>query len=204
MLDDIETRTLSRSALRHRPIAPDAIHTQVQIRRASRAQQKPQPYAPDDLAFESPPPTHVPKHRPNASRGWLISIVLGVLIAMLLLWLGQLLFNAVLTLSDDLHYGRPRTTHIDHFVGHEAGSTATHFVTTNLNGQVYIIEMPGGTTTSRLLVGPHLIGEGADLAVVSLSFPGDPQHPDLLVAVNGIQVKFHNTGTAFEPAVDVK
>ena len=68
------------------------------------------------------------------------------------------------------------------------------------DGQVYIIEIPGGQAgTSHLLIGPHLVGEGSDLAPVSLSFPGDPQHPDLLITVNGIQVRFHNTGSAYVP-----
>lgn len=202
MLDDIETktRTMSRSALRHRPIVPDARHTQVSTPRASRTRQKPKPYSPDDLAFESPSPTHAPRHAGKASRAWLIYVVLGMLAAMLLLWLGQMLWNWGARVSDDLRYGYPRTTQLDRFVGHESGQTPTHFIATNVNGQIYIVEIPGGNPgASHLLVGPHLIGQGADLAPVLLSFPGDPQHPDLLVTVNGIAVRFHNTGNAFVP-----
>jgi hypothetical protein len=134
MLDDIETetRTLSRSALRHRPITPDALQTQVQTRRASRAQKR-EPYSPDDLAFESPPPAHSPRRTRKASRTWLIYVVLGMLAAMLLLWLGQIVWNWAATVSDDIRYGRPRTTQVDHFVGHETGNTPTHFIATNVS-----------------------------------------------------------------------
>jgi hypothetical protein len=124
-----------------------------------------------------------------------------MLMTMALLWIGQIVFAWSQQTLDDLRYGRPRTTHVDHAVGHEKSLTKTHFVAMNLDGAVYIIEMPGGSpSTSRLLVGPRLVGPGADLAPVSLSFPGDPQHPDLLVRASGIEVKFRNTGSAYEPA----
>jgi hypothetical protein len=127
-------------------------------------------------------------------------MILGMLMTVVLLWLGQLIWNWSQIVSDDLHYGRPRTTNVDHFVGHETGNTATHFTALNLNGQVYVIEIPGGSPgTAHLLVGPRLIGVGADLAPVALSFPGDPQHPDLLVRVNGIEVRFRNASSAYEP-----
>lgn len=200
MLDDIETeaKTLTRSVLRHRPIAPDALNTQIQTPRASRVRQKPKSHAHDDRAFASPPLTHAPRRTRDAgSHTWLIYVVLGMLCACLLLWLGQIVLNWGQNLSDDLRYGRPRTTNVDHFVGHETGHIATHFVALNLSGQVYIIEIPGGTNTSQLLVGPRLIGTDSDLAPVSLSFSGDPQHPDLLASIQNIQMRFHNTGSAY-------
>ena len=203
MLDDIETetRTMSRSALRHRPIGPDARNTQVSTPRASRVRHKPKPYSPDDLTFESPSPTHVPRRTPKASRAWLIYVVLGMLAAMLLLWLGETLVNWGQNISDDLRYGYPRTTQVDHFVGMETNHTPTHFIATNDNGQIYIVEIPGGDPgASHLLVGPRLYGPNADLAPVSLSFQGDPQHPDLLVSVAGVQMLFRNTGSDFVPA----
>jgi hypothetical protein len=50
----------------------------------------------------------------------------------------------------------------------------------------------------RLLQGPHLVGTGADLAPVLLTFLGDARHPDLVVTVNGLQVMFRNTGRSYE------
>src|SRR5262249_40899868 len=156
-------------------IAPDAMNTQVKTPRASRAQHKPEPYSPDDLAFTDSSPTHADSRtRDAASRRWLIYLVLGMLMAMMLLWLGQMLWSWVGTVSDDIHYGRPRTTQVDHFVGHETGKTPSHFIAVNLGGQVYVIEIPGGSpNSSRLLVGPHLVGQGSDEAPVTLSFVGD-------------------------------
>jgi hypothetical protein len=90
---------------------------------------------------------------------WLIYLVSGMLITMVLLWLGQSLWNWGNTLVDDVHYGRPRTTNVDQFVGHETGKIPSHFVALNLSGQIYVLEIPGGhANTSHLLVGPHLIG----------------------------------------------
>jgi hypothetical protein len=104
------------------------------------------------------------------------------------------------TVADDLRYGRPRTTNVDHFVGHEANHVPSHFTALNLGGQIYVIEIPGGNpSSSRLLVGPRLIGGGADLAPVTLSFVGDSQHPDLLIEAGGIQTRFRNTGSTYEP-----
>ena len=188
---DLLERQLPRSAVRHRPMAPDAINTQAKTPRASRARQHHEPHT-----TGGPPSVHT-----STMRGpWLIYLVLGMLMAMLLLWLGQMLWSWVGTVSDDIHYGRPRTTQVDHFVGHETGNTPSHFVAVNLGGQVYVIEIPGGSpNSSRLLVGPHLVGSGSDLAPITLSFVGNPHTPDLVVEVNGIEVKFHNTGSEYVP-----
>ena len=189
---------MPRSVLRHRPIMPD-VQTQIQTPRASRVRQMPEPQtanvASASHARQTPTKAHTPR---RLSR--LVYLVLGMFCACLLLWIGHMLLNWGNTVADDIHYGRPRTTQVDHFVGHEVGNTPSHFIATNINGQVYIVEIPGGqANSSHLLIGPHLVGEGSDLAPVSLSFPGDPQHPDLLITVDGIQVRFHNTGSTYAP-----
>jgi hypothetical protein len=193
---------LPRSALRHRPVQSETSKPEVSILTPRASQIK--------LSQESsthttavPVATALPRKRWSRKWGelrgsWLIYIVLGMLTTMVLLWIGQLLWNWGSTVADDLHYGRPRTTNVDQFVGHETGNTPSHFIAVNLNGQIYVIEIPGGSTnTSHLLMGPHLIGSGSDLAPVTLSFPGDPHHPDLLITVSGIQIRFHNTGDAY-------
>ena len=194
--DLLEEQQLPSSTVRHRPIAPDVLTQHVKTPRASRARQHHEPHTTDG----PPSVAAIPLHRPQARGTWLISVVLGMLLMMVLLWLGQMLWNWGTMVSDDLRYGRPRTTNVDYFVGHETGNVPSHFTALNLSGQIYIIEMPGGSpNTLHLLVGPHLIGPGTDLAPVSLSFPGDPQHPDLLITINGIQVRFHNTGSSYAP-----
>jgi hypothetical protein len=197
MLEDISAVSKTKgSALRHRPIMPETRSQgiAVQTPRASRVKQKPEPYTADVV-----PSTASVSRRPRrAQRGWPIHIVLGMLFACLLLWMGQMVWGWGQITIDDFRYGRPRTTQVDHVVGHEKNKVPSHFIATNLRGQIYIVEIPGGSTSaSYLLVGPHLIGPGADLAPVSMSFPGDPHQPDLLVEVNGLQMHFHNTGTAY-------
>ena len=136
----------------------------------------------------------------RSSGAWLISLVLGIITAMVLLWALQMLIHFGQTVADDLRYGRPRTTNVDHLVGHERGKTPSHFTAINLDGQIYIIEIPGGNPgASHLLVGPRLIGDGAELVLVTLSFVGDPQHPDLLIIAAGTQTRFRNTGRTYEP-----
>lgn len=174
-----------------RPIAPDAINTQVSTPRASRAKQHREPHT-----TGGPPSVYTFKARGP----WPVYLVVGGLLAMLLLWLGQMIWNSCQQTLDTFRYGYPRTTQVDHFVGHEVGSTPTHFIATNVNGQIYVVEIPGGQPSqAHLLVGPHLIGPGTDLAPVSLSFVGDPHLPDLLVQVEGIEMRFHNTGSGYVP-----
>ena len=189
--DLLEKPRLPRSAVRHRPIMPDAIQTQVQTPRASRARKQHEPHTTGG-------PPLVTTRAPGT---WLIYIVLGMLIAMTLLWVGQFLWGWGTSVSDDIRYGRPRTTNVDKFVGHEVSNIPSHFTALNLNGQIYVLEIPGGQADhSHLLVGPHLYGPGADLAPVTLSFVGDAHHPDLLIHVNTIEVRFRNTGTTYVPA----
>jgi hypothetical protein len=124
-----------------------------------------------------------------------------MLATMVLLWLGQIVWNWGSTVSNDIRYGRPRTTNIDHSVGHEVGNIPTHFTALNLGGQIYVIEIPGGhPNDTRLLVGPRLIGAGSDLAPVTLSFVGDPHTPDLIIEASGVLMRFHNTGSSYVPA----
>jgi hypothetical protein len=60
-----------------------------------------------------------------------------------------------------------------------------------------VVELPGGNLKgAQLLVGPRLLGPGADLAPVRLQFVGESKHPDLEVVVQSVQVRFHNTGTS--------
>ena len=193
-----------RSALRHRPISSetDIQEFVVLTPRASQAKM-PQARTKHETTLPGAASTlhkSLPRKWGEMRGAWLIYLVIGMLMTMVLLWIGQSLWSWGGTTIDDLRYGRPRTTNVDQFVGHEIGKTPSHFIALNLNGQIYIVEIPGGrANTSRLLVGPHLIGSGAELAPVFLSFPGDPHHPDLLITVDGIQTRFHNTGTSYVP-----
>ncbi|HEU4327886.1 MAG TPA: hypothetical protein VFS21_32415 [Roseiflexaceae bacterium] len=108
---------------------------------------------------------------------------------------------------DDLRYGRPRTTHIDGFVGHnEASGQPTHLTALNLNRQVVVVELPGGDASqARTIVGPYLFGAQEDLTPVLLDLrdmDGDAQ-ADLVVEVRQEQIVYLNRDGSFRlPTAD--
>lgn len=107
------------------------------------------------------------------------------------------------TLIDDLAYGRPRTMHVEAFVGHgEEAGTATHLIAMNLNRQVLVLELPGGDPAkTRTLVGPYLFGADEDLTPVRLSLrdmDADGQ-ADLLLDVRREQIVYLNKDGGFRP-----
>jgi hypothetical protein len=118
-----------------------------------------------------------------------------MLITLLLLWtIGCILTWGSIQL-DTLRYGFPRTTQLEYAVGH---GRISHFIATNQDGQVYVVEIPeDDPARSQLLIGPHIQGKDADLAPVQLAFQGNPQHPDLLVEIQDIGTRFHNLGNVY-------
>jgi len=179
-----------KSAVRDQTVAPD-VATEVPpwITRASRTR-----------ATRSEP---APFRLISGSRLGLVPIGVGMLLMLLVVVLGQWMLGWVQTSWDDLHYGRPRTFQMDAFVGHETGSTPSHFIAVNLQGQIDIIELPGGDPThAKMYVGPHIYGEGSDLVPVTLRFVASAHahHPDMLILFQNTQVVFHNVNGTFEPA----
>ena len=129
-------------------------------------------------------------------------------LAMLVMLLGWVLLSSLLNWwqvwQDDLHYGRPRTFQVDAVVGHnDSEGNPSHFVAINLRRQVEIIEFPGGDSSkAKIYIGPVLIGEDQDLAVVTLSFKdvnGDGK-PDMIVNVQNSHFVFINENGSFRPA----
>lgn len=183
---------IARSAVRYQPMHSD-VHEWVvaPTLRASRARPHQEPHTAGGLPSLT---TFMQKNRR-------VSLLLGMILALLLLWAGHGLLSWISMIANNVQYGSPRTFQVDRFVGHETNpQTPTHFVAINEQGQVYIWELPGGNAAaSRVIVGPRLSGPGADMVPVTLSFTGDSHHPDLLIEVDGLQVRFHNTGTAYVP-----
>ena len=111
----------------------------------------------------------------RGARQVLASWWLSVLAYVLLLVLGYLLLTPAFTWSqrqlDDIRYGFPRTTQFTAFVGHnEHNGDPTQFIALNLNGQISILELPGGDTTqTRALEGPYLVGADGPYAVPHLA-----------------------------------
>ncbi|HEU5097642.1 MAG TPA: hypothetical protein VFU22_01265 [Roseiflexaceae bacterium] len=113
----------------------------------------------------------------------------------------SLLLGKLNVLIDDLRYGRPRTTQINAFVGHdEANGQPTHLIAINLNRQVMVIELPGGDAAkTRTLSGPYLFGANEDLTPLGLQLrdmDGDG-NPDLLLDIRQEQLVYLNRDGAF-------
>ncbi|GAC1364553.1 MAG: hypothetical protein NVS4B8_09940 [Herpetosiphon sp.] len=102
---------------------------------------------------------------------------------------------------DDLRYGRPRTTHLEGWVGHnEGGGNQTQFVAMNLNRQVIVFEIPGGDVSqTRTLKGPYLFGANEDLTPVhlKLAYVNDDKDIDLVISVKNEQIIYINDKGTF-------
>ncbi|MBA2392914.1 MAG: hypothetical protein H0V70_09235 [Ktedonobacteraceae bacterium] len=146
-----------------------------------------------------------PQHGFNWSRfHWSIYVGLAMLV-MLVGWIALSSFATWWQVTqDDWHYGRPRTFQTDYAVGHnDSLANPSHFLALNLNRHVEIVEMPGGDATkAKIYIGPVLIGQGQDLAVVKLSFKdvnGDGK-PDMIVSIQDSRFVFINENGSFRPA----
>lgn len=151
---------------------------------------------------------------PNTARGldsrqrsrfhWLVFIGL----AMIVMIVGWFAFSALgnwwQVTQDDWHYGRPRTFQIDAVVGHnDSPSNPSHFIAVNLNRRVIIIELPGGDSSkAKIYNGPILVGQGQDLAPVTLSFQDVNADGvvDMIVNVQDAHFVYINENGTFRPA----
>jgi hypothetical protein len=139
---------------------------------------------------------------PDPSRIISTLVIIGALAIVLYFGITSLIAWTQVKL-DDLHYGRPRTSQIDAFVGHgEANGAPTHFVAMNLNRRVTVMEFPGGDVTKpQVIVGPYLFGRAEDLTVVKLRVEdvNADGKADLLVQVKDERLVYVNDGAAFRP-----
>lgn len=179
-----------KSALPYRPVHADVTREEPpRIARASRTQ---------DIARQGAAQRALPRQPLR----WL-PVSLGMILMLLIVAAGSLVFGWAQTTWDDLHYGRPRTFQTDAFVGHEAGTVPSHFIALNLQGQIEIIELPGGDAThARMYVGPRIYGPEADLVPVTLRFVDrtHAHHPDMLILFQNAQVLYLNVQGTFRPA----
>ena len=115
----------------------------------------------------------------------------------------SLLVGKARVLVDDLRYGRPRTTQVDAFVGHEEAGQPTHLMAINLDRQTMVIELPGGDASkARTITGPYLFGADEDLTPLLLDLrdmDGDGKL-DLLLDIRQEQVVYLNRDSAFRLA----
>jgi len=96
---------------------------------------------------------------------WLVFLGLGMVV-MLLGWYALSSLGTWWQMhQDDSAYGNPRTFQTDAVLGHSDSSTSpTHFIAVNLNGNIIVIELPGGDT-----------GKARSYAITSL--PGNTGNP---------------------------
>lgn len=150
----------------------------------------------------------IPQAQDDLRGKWHIHWLVFVGIAMLTMLLGWVLLSMVANwwqvTQDDWHYGRPRTFQTDMLVGHnDSAAQPSHFIAINLNRHIEIIEFPGGDPSqAKIYNGPTLIGQGQDLAAVTLSFKdvnGDGLL-DMIVNVQDTHFVFINDKKQFRPA----
>ncbi len=127
-----------------------------------------------------------------------ITLLLAALAAYTLINMAVSRINIAL---DDIRYGRPRTTHLESFVGHdEISGVPTHLMALNMNRQVVIIEIPGGDTSKvRAITGPYLFGADESLTPVILGLrdlDGDGTL-DLLLSIRREQIVYVNKDGMF-------
>jgi hypothetical protein len=128
---------------------------------------------------------------------------IGMLLALALVVLLHMALNWISVTWDDVHYGRPRTSQVDAFVGHETTGIPSHFIALNLRGRIEILEFPGGDAThARVYLGPQLYGDNADLVPVTLRFVDTrhDHHPDMVVVFGENHIVFRNEQGTFRPS----
>ncbi len=151
--EDVWPPRTPKSAIRYN-VNQDVLARGVQVQHhyydqpLAKAQQPPiaakksrnhQPPAPQTQDYEQEPVQQKRK------RHWLVYVGL----ALLLMVLGGYGFNAFETWwqvkQDDMAYGNPRTYQTSAVVGHsDTNSSPTHFIALNLNGNIWVFELPGG------------------------------------------------------------
>ncbi len=209
-----QERIAPKSALRYRPIGPSSPRTDTpRVPRASRTQamprcatKQPQTSAPPPLAAEDIP-TWQRTHAPASfwhSRRLVPGVMFGMLLAVCLIALGQIALSWFTTLRDNLQYGYPRTYQVNAVVGHhDSAAHPSHFLALNLNGQIEVIEFPGGDATHAVvyLINAQLAGPHADLVPVTLQFVDTrhDQQPDMIVQVGGEQFVYRTVNGQFQP-----
>ena len=140
-----------------------------------------------------------PRRRPH----WLLIFGIGMMVMVLLWGAGTWLSNWWTNHQLDATYGMPRTWQTDQVVGHsDSTDHPTHFIFLNLDGQVKIIELPGGDSAHARIYGAgQIYADNAASVPVTGEFKdvnGDGK-VDMIVHIGEQRIVFLNDGTQFKP-----
>lgn len=142
----------------------------------------------------------VSKRKPH----WMLYAGLGMLAAMLLWsafnWVGVQWQKH----QDDVNFGFPRTYQTDAVVGHnDSASSPSHFILQNINGQIVVIEYPGGDPTKAMIVvGPKIYAPDANYLTLTAAFVTIDGKVDMTITLEGQQqpaFMLMNDGSKFNP-----
>lgn len=179
--DADQFRLTPRSVLRYRPLAPTDIPPWVSPGKGDE------------------PPAIVLKQQ---SRHWSIYVCTGMIVTFFLIVLSNALWTIAINQWNTIHYGMPRTFHIDAVVGHQdSPAHPSHFLAMNNHGRIEIIEIPGNDPEHpHMYFGPQFLSSDDELVPVTLSFVPHSQagYPDMLLHVQETTFTFINTGSTFE------
>lgn len=133
----------------------------------------------------------------------IVPVLVGMVISILLFMAVGAFGSWWQTYQDDLHYGRPRTAHLEAVVGHNNDSLTnpTQFVFLNIHGHIDIVEIPAGDPSKmRVYIGPVLYSNNADLvpATGEISDVNHDGKKDLIVHIQNQQIIFLNDGSTFK------
>ncbi len=130
----------------------------------------------------------------------------GAFLTLLILgWIGLNVVTAWFqSVQNDWTYGQKRHFDIDAVVGHsDSPANPSHFTAENRNGQIIVIELPGGNVSKAKIYQIETIPNNIDNPPVRLSFQdmnGDGR-PDMLVQIGDgsatLYVTLWNNGTEF-------
>ena len=173
------------------------------VRSVSPRKSTPVPARASRIAVTSgPPPRRQPtSNAPDAMpRRWRLHPLLFVGLALIIAILGWVVFTSVATwvtnTENHWQYGYPRTAQYDVVVGHQdSAAHPSHFIAVNLNGQIEVIEFPGGDVShARIYMGVAVVGPDADLVPVTLAFRdvNEDGKLDMIVMAGNAQYIFLN------------
>jgi hypothetical protein len=142
----------------------------------------------------------MPRRRPH----WLLWVGIVMLLFIGGIWLVNTVGTWITNEQNNLTYGMPRTYQTDAVVGHnDSLAHESHFIALNLNGQVEVIEIPGGDPSKeKVYIGPTIFSPDPEFVPVTVSFEdvnGDGK-PDMEIHIQSQTIVFLNDGKQFVPS----